>query len=46
MAQPSGVDGTTEPRPHRLASLQSAGRLGPILTQNIDGLHQRAGAGR
>jgi NAD-dependent deacetylase len=27
-----------------LADLQRAGRLGPILTQNIDGLHQRAGA--
>lgn len=27
-----------------LAELQQAGRLGPILTQNIDGLHHRAGA--
>lgn len=27
-----------------LADLQRAGRLGPILTQNIDGLHQRAGS--
>jgi NAD-dependent deacetylase len=26
-----------------LADLQRAGRLGPIITQNIDGLHQRAG---
>ncbi|HRY11041.1 MAG: Sir2 family NAD-dependent protein deacetylase [Actinobacteria bacterium] len=26
-----------------LAALQNAGRLGPILTQNIDGLHQKAG---
>lgn len=29
-----------------LADLQRAGRLGPIITQNIDGLHQRAGAGQ
>ena len=38
---------TAQPNPGHtaLASLQSAGRLGPILTQNIDGLHQRAGAG-
>lgn len=27
-----------------LTGLQSAGRLGAILTQNIDGLHQRAGS--
>jgi NAD-dependent deacetylase len=37
---------TAEPNAgHRaLAELQQAGRLGPILTQNIDGLHQRGGA--
>ncbi|TXH31946.1 MAG: NAD-dependent deacetylase [Actinobacteria bacterium] len=30
---------------HRaLTTLQQAGRLGPILTQNIDGLHQKAGS--
>ena len=27
-----------------LAQLQSAGRLGALLTQNVDGLHQRAGS--
>ncbi len=27
-----------------LTTLQKAGRLGPILTQNIDGLHQKAGS--
>jgi len=27
-----------------LARLQRAGRLGPIITQNIDGLHQQAGS--
>ena len=27
-----------------LTDLQRAGRLGPIITQNIDGLHQRAGS--
>ena len=37
---------TARPNPGHtaLAALQSAHRLGPILTQNIDGLHQRAGA--
>lgn len=29
---------------HALAALQRAGRLDALLTQNIDGLHQRAGA--
>ncbi len=30
---------------HRaLASLQAAGRIAPLLTQNVDGLHQRAGS--
>ena len=27
-----------------LAALQSAGRLAPLMTQNVDGLHQRAGS--
>jgi len=27
-----------------LAALEDAGRVGPILTQNVDGLHQRAGS--
>ena len=31
---------------HALADLQRAGRLGAIITQNIDGLHQLAGADR
>lgn len=32
---------------HRVvASLQAAGATGPIITQNVDGLHQRAGAHR
>lgn len=37
---------TAEPNPGHLAltHLQQAGRLGAILTQNIDGLHQRAGS--
>lgn len=37
---------TAEPNAgHRaLTALQQAGRLGPIITQNIDGLHQRAGS--
>ncbi|RCV50696.1 SIR2 family NAD-dependent protein deacylase [Marinitenerispora sediminis] len=36
---------TAEPNPaHRaLADLDRAGRLGALITQNIDGLHQRAG---
>lgn len=30
---------------HRaLASLEAQGRLGPVLTQNVDGLHQQAGS--
>lgn len=30
---------------HRtLAALQAAGRTGPVLTQNVDGLHQQAGS--
>ena len=29
---------------HAVASLQAAGRLGGIITQNVDGLHQAAGA--
>jgi NAD-dependent deacetylase len=37
---------TARPNPGHLAltELQEAGRLGPVVTQNIDGLHQRAGA--
>lgn len=37
---------TAQPNTGHLAltSLQQAGRLGEILTQNIDGLHQRAGS--
>lgn len=37
---------TAEPNPGHLAltRLQQAGRLAAILTQNIDGLHQRAGS--
>lgn len=37
---------TAEPNPgHRaLAELQSAGRVTTLMTQNIDGLHQRAGS--
>jgi NAD-dependent deacetylase len=37
---------TAEPNPGHVAltRLQQVGRLGPILTQNIDGLHQRAGS--
>lgn len=37
-----------EPNPgHRaLARLEQAGRLGPVVTQNVDGLHQRAGSRR
>jgi NAD-dependent SIR2 family protein deacetylase len=27
-----------------LASLQAAGRISPLMTQNVDGLHQRAGS--
>ena len=37
-------------RPNRahlaLAQLQQRGRIGPILTQNVDGLHQRAASAR
>jgi NAD-dependent SIR2 family protein deacetylase len=29
---------------HAVARLQAAGAVGPVLTQNVDGLHQRAGA--
>lgn len=38
--------GTTEPNPaHRaVADLQHAGHLGTVITQNVDGLHQAAGA--
>jgi NAD-dependent deacetylase len=37
---------SAEPNPghYALTQLQRAGRLGPIATQNIDGLHQRAGS--
>ena len=37
---------TVEPNAGHLAlsQLQKAGRLGPLLTQNIDGLHQKAGS--
>ncbi|WP_283136915.1 SIR2 family NAD-dependent protein deacylase [Rhizohabitans arisaemae] len=37
---------TAEPNPAHLAlvELERAGRLGRIITQNIDGLHQRAGS--
>jgi NAD-dependent deacetylase len=34
------------PAHHALARLESAGLLKSIVTQNIDGLHQRAGSGR
>ena len=36
---------TAEPNPghHALAALERAGRLHALITQNIDGLHQRAG---
>ncbi len=30
---------------HALAALEQQGRLGAVLTQNVDGLHQRAGSG-
>jgi NAD-dependent SIR2 family protein deacetylase len=37
-------------RPNRahaaLATLEQRGRIGPVLTQNVDGLHQRAGSHR
>lgn len=32
------------PAHHALAALQAAGRIGPIITQNIDGLHEAAGS--
>ncbi len=37
---------TAEPNPahHALADLERAGKLTAVITQNIDGLHQRAGA--
>ena len=37
---------TAEPNPghHALAALERAGRLHALITQNIDGLHQRAGS--
>ncbi len=37
---------SAQPNPghHALADLQRAGRLSTLMTQNIDGLHQRAGA--
>jgi NAD-dependent SIR2 family protein deacetylase len=33
------------PAHQALARLQAAGRIAPLLTQNVDGLHQRAGSG-
>ncbi len=39
------VDGAQPNRAHRaLAALESAGRLTRLVTQNVDGLHQRAGS--
>jgi len=29
---------------HALAALEACGRIGPVLTQNVDGLHQQAGS--
>lgn len=30
---------------HAIAALQADGVIGPVMTQNVDGLHQRAGSG-
>jgi NAD-dependent deacetylase len=39
------IDGIRPTTTHRfLAALESAGRLNTVVTQNIDGLHQRAGS--
>ncbi|WP_426112745.1 NAD-dependent protein deacetylase [Massilia sp. PWRC2] len=35
---------TPNPAHLALAALQAAGRLAPLMTQNVDGLHQRAGS--
>jgi len=40
------VRATPNPGHHAVAELQRTGRVGPVITQNVDGLHQAAGTRR
>jgi NAD-dependent SIR2 family protein deacetylase len=41
---PALAQAAPNPGHHAIAALDAAGRIGSVLTQNVDGLHQRAGS--
>jgi NAD-dependent SIR2 family protein deacetylase len=41
---PTLAQATPNPGHHALAALEAGGRIGSVLTQNVDGLHQQAGS--
>jgi NAD-dependent SIR2 family protein deacetylase len=41
---PTLAQAAPNPGHHAIAALESAGRIGSVLTQNVDGLHQQAGS--